>query len=98
MDSCEEEYDQESSSESKDEDDGLDFCHTMGSMTVVNGSFIAHTLDLGLTLEEATAMLEVEFGEEKESENEESDTDNEVYLYYGAQSQSKLIHSIELGL
>ncbi|KAF9066373.1 hypothetical protein BDP27DRAFT_1423891 [Rhodocollybia butyracea] len=62
--------DNESVSEAGDESDtdsegeDSDFCNSIGTMGVVDGRFIAQTLDMDQTIEEVTALLESEFAED----------------------------------
>lgn len=72
----------ESESEAE-EDSDPNFRHTVGVMEVINGRFVAETLDIDGTLEEAITMLDEELENDLEyADSMNSDSEIEVCSYY----------------
>lgn len=59
------------------EDDDPNFCNSIGTMGVVDGHFLAHTLDMDQTMEQAAALLEAELVETEELDDEISDDESD---------------------
>lgn len=59
------------------EDDDPNFRNSIGAMGVVDGHFLAHTLDMDQTMEQAAALLEAELVETEELDDEISDDESD---------------------